>query len=305
MEATQHIVATEADAGIRLDRFIAAHDSTISRTRAQALIEAGRVSVNGKPAKSSYVVIADDEIELPSDTAIAPADTTPVAEAIPLVIVYEDAHLLIIDKPAGMVVHPAPGHSGGTLVNALLAHTSTLGNATTSRPGIVHRLDKDTSGLLIVAKDDQTLLALGRQMRAHDITKEYLALIEGTLDPPNGAIEAPIGRDPRQRQRMAIVTQGGREARTIFRTEQIIRGRSLMRATLVTGRTHQIRVHFAAVGHPVVGDAIYGRPHPPQPPRQFLHSTRLAFTHPITETPLDFTSPLPTDLSNFLDVLSR
>lgn len=291
---------TEHYAGMRLDRYIAGVAATVSRTRAQALIEAGTVMVNGQPSKASYTVVMDDVVQLPGNVSPPHAAPLPLAEDIPLHIVYEDPYLLVVDKAAGMVVHPAPGHSGGTLVNALLGHTLTLGGSDGARPGIVHRLDKDTSGLLIVAKDDATLVALGSEMRSRAITKEYLALVEGFFNPPDGAIEAPIGRDPRQRQRMAVVTQGGRAARTLFHTEERIGGRSLLRLTLVTGRTHQIRVHCAAVGHPVVGDPLYGRAQPPMPPRIFLHATRLAFAHPITGLVLDFTSPLPPDLADFL-----
>lgn len=293
------LVAAE-HAGTRLDKYVAAGTPAISRTRAQELIDTGRILVNGKPAKTSYPVMAGDQITLPADISIPRTTPLPAAEAIPLVVVYEDAHLLVIDKPAGMVVHPAPGHASGTMVNALLSHSADLGAAESERPGIVHRLDKDTSGLLLVAKDDATLLALGEQMRAHAITKTYIALVEGDMQPPVGSIEAPIGRDPRHRQRMAIVSQGGREATTMFTAERVMGGRTLLRVQLVTGRTHQIRVHFAAVGHPVVGDAIYGRPQPPQPPRQFLHATRLQLAHPITGVPLDCTSPLPPDLAGFL-----
>ena len=291
------VVIDELD-GTRLDRFVATVAPHISRTRAHALIAEGRVTLNGKAAKPSQVVETDDIVAVPADISL-PALTLPEPEAIPLTIVYEDEHLLVVDKAAGMVVHPAPGHEHGTLVNALLAHTA-LGGHTGQRPGIVHRLDKDTSGLLIVAKDDATLLAIGQQMRAHVITKVYLALVEGHLDSPTGAIEAPIGRDPRHRQRMAITSQGGRDAKTLFAAERVIHGRTLLRATLVTGRTHQIRVHFAAVGHPVVGDALYGRMQPPLPPRQFLHAAHLAFDHPITGAALDLTSPLPPDLARFL-----
>ena len=294
---------TEHHAGMRLDRYIAGVAATISRTRAQALIDAGGITVNGRSAKASYAVEPGDIIHLPGNAVLPQTAPLPIAEDIPLHIVYEDPYLLVVDKAAGMVVHPAPGHSGGTLVNALLARAGTLGGADSARPGIVHRLDKDTSGLLIVAKDDATLVALGSQMRAHAITKEYLALVEGHFDPPDGAIEAPIGRDPRQRQRMAIVTLGGRAARTLFHTEQRLSGRSLLRLTLVTGRTHQIRVHCAAVGHPVVGDPVYGRAQPPMPPRMFLHAARLAFTHPTTGAALDFASPLPADLTGFLALL--
>ncbi len=286
-------------AGERLDRFIAASMPRLSRSRAQALVAAGQVTVSGRVTRASHLVAAGDVIEIHGESAPL-TGAMPASEDVPLRIGYEDDALIVVDKPAGMVVHPAPGHAGGTLVNALLAHARALGGGHSARPGIVHRLDKDTSGLLIVAKDDTVLAALGEQMRAHTITKVYLALVEGVFDPPRGAIEAPIGRDPRQRQRMTIASQGGRPARTLFATERIIAGRSLMRLTLVTGRTHQIRVHCAAVGHPVVGAPVYGRPQPPLPPRQFLHATRLAFAHPATGAPIVCDSPLPADLADFL-----
>jgi 23S rRNA pseudouridine1911/1915/1917 synthase len=306
--ATTLVVADEYD-GWRLDRFVAAMAPQFSRTRIQALIAAGHITLDGKQIKASQVVESDDIVVLSGDAKF-PVVALPAPENIPLAIVYEDEHLIVIDKPAGMVVHPAPGHDHGTLVNALLGHTTALGGEP-SRPGIVHRLDRDTSGLIIVAKDDATLLALGEQMRARAITKMYLALVEGVLQQQEGAIEAPIGRDPRHRQRMAVVSQGGRDAKTLFAVERVVAGRSgasgrtLVRATLVTGRTHQIRVHFAAIGHPVAGDLMYGRPHPPQPPRQFLHAHHLAFAHPITGTPLTFTSPLPADLADFLAGMMR
>jgi len=293
------ITVTEDYDGLRLDRLVAAMAPEVSRTRAQALITAGRITLNGKPSKASQAVETDDLVTLPADIALPPL-TLPEPEDIPLAIVYEDDHLLVVDKPAGMVVHPAPGHEHGTLVNALLGYTAALGGGTPMRPGIVHRLDKDTSGLILVAKDDPTQLALGLMMHEHTITKEYLALVEGILDPPSGAVEAPIGRDPRHRLRMAIVTQNGRYAKTLFTTERVMRGRSLVRATLVTGRTHQIRVHFAAIGHPVVGDVLYGHAQRPLPPRQFLHATHLALPHPITGVPLIFNSPLPPDIADFL-----
>src|SRR5262249_2401681 len=202
----------------------------------------------------------------------------PGAEAIPLSILYEDAHLLVVDKPAGLVVHPAPGHEAGTLVNALLSHVPELDAAEdVARPGIVHRLDKDTSGLLVVAKDAPTHAALAAQLQEHRMIKRYLALVEGHMPVPEGTVEAPIGRDPRSRQRMALVAaeRGGREARTQFRVLRQGRGRTLLEVQLETGRTHQIRVHMAAIHHPIVGDPVYGRSQPPLPPRQFLHAAHL------------------------------
>jgi 23S rRNA pseudouridine1911/1915/1917 synthase len=209
----------------------------------------------------------------------------------------------VIDKPAGVVVHPAPGHPTGTLADALRRHVpGIVGGEDPTRPGIVHRLDKDTSGLMVVAKDAAAHIELARQMKDRAMVKRYLALVEGEMPVPEGVVEAPIGRDPRNRQRMALVSvaSGGREARTRFRVLHAARGRSLLELQLDTGRTHQIRVHLAAVQHPVVGDPVYGRPQPPLPPRQFLHAAHLALAHPATGERMAFDAPLPDDLAAFL-----
>jgi 23S rRNA pseudouridine1911/1915/1917 synthase len=200
------------------------------------------------------------------------------------------------------VVHAAPGHAGGTLVDALLAHDPGISGGDPTRPGIVHRLDKDTSGLLVIAKDAAAHEALARQMRDHTTIKRYLALVEGQPSVSEGVIEAPIGRDPRHRQRMAVVSvaSGGRDARTRFKVLRAAKGRSLLELQLETGRTHQIRVHLAAVHHPVVGDLVYGRPQPPLPPRQFLHAAHLELAHPVTSVWMSFDAPLPDDLAAFL-----
>lgn len=297
--------------GQRLDRALATTLPGISRTRAQAAIEAGRVTVNGRPAKSSLL------LEPGMHIAVEPAASTGAAGALatrhtppaePLRIVYEDAHLLVVDKQAGVVVHPAPGHPDGTLVDALLAHLPDLDTSDDpTRPGIVHRLDKDTSGLLVIAKDAPTHTVLAEQMKERRMVKRYLALVEGQMSVQEGVIEAPIGRDPRNRQRMGVVAlaAGGREARTRFRVLRSARGRTLLELQLETGRTHQIRVHLAAVHHPVVGDATYGRPQPPLPPRQFLHAAHLEFTHPATGAWLTFDAPLPPDLAGFLAAWER
>jgi 23S rRNA pseudouridine1911/1915/1917 synthase len=293
-------------AGQRLDRALALVLPQVSRTRLQAAIRAGDVTVNDRAAKPGQFVERGQRIALvPRAAAELAGDKAPVApaaEAIAIPIVYEDDALLVVDKPAGMVVHPAPGHGTGTLVNALLAHVPSLAGGEAGRPGIVHRLDKDTSGLMVVAKDVATHAALAEQMRAHQVVKRYLALVEGRMASDEGVVEAPIGRDPRQRQRMAVVSLagGGREARTRYRVLRAGHGRSLLEVQLETGRTHQIRVHLAAVGHPVVGDRTYGHPQPPQPPRQVLHAAHLAFTHPRTGEWLTFDSPLPPDLAAFL-----
>jgi len=226
-----------------------------------------------------------------------PLDVEP--EAIPLRIVYEDEDLLVVDKPAGLTVHPAPGHARHTLVNALLAHCGDLsGVGGVLRPGIVHRLDKDTSGLLLVAKNDRAHAGLSRQLKERTVEKGYLALVRGRIEQPEGVIEGAIGRDPRNRKRMAIV-EGGRPARTAYRVREYLDGMTLVEVAPSTGRTHQIRVHFAAAGHPIVGDALYGKPSS-LVGRQFLHAYRLAFRHPADGRAVAFESPLPADLEEAL-----
>jgi 23S rRNA pseudouridine1911/1915/1917 synthase len=299
------IAVDKALTGERLDRALARVVPGLSRTRAQAAIAAGRVTVDGKPAKASLPLVAGMRVELapaPQAGGAAPRGKRD-ASTPPLRVVYEDAQMLVVDKPAGVVVHPAPGHAAGTLVDALLAHEPSIeGGDDPTRPGIVHRLDKDTSGLLVIAKTPAAHAALAEQMRERRMVKRYLALVEGQMSVPEGVIEAPIGRDPRRRQRMAVVAvpAGGREARTRFRVLRTAKGRSLLELQLETGRTHQIRVHLTAVHHPVVGDPVYGRPQPPQPPRQLLHAAHLELAHPVTGEWMVFDSPLPDDLAAFL-----
>jgi 23S rRNA pseudouridine1911/1915/1917 synthase len=306
--ASRAFVVNDDVAGQRLDRALATLLPHLSRTRIQAIIRSGYVTVDDRAAKSGQLVEAGQRICLDADIegayfATQRALGRPTPEPIALPVVYEDTSLLVVDKPAGMVVHPAPGHAGGTMVNALLAHVPQIAGGDAARPGIVHRLDKDTSGLLVVAKDALSHAALAEQMRARRFIKRYLVLVEGRMPAGEGSIEAPIGRDPRQRRRMGIVSpaSGGREARTRFRVVCESRGRSLLDVQLETGRTHQIRVHLAAIGHPVVGDLVYGHPQPPQPPRQFLHAAHLEFAHPATGDWLIFESPLPPDLAAFKD----
>lgn len=291
-------------AGQRLDRALAALVPSLTRTRAHAAIEAGRVRVNGRLAKPSLPLEPGMLVTLAPEAQPVPVDTSERVQAVPpLPIVYEDTDVLVVNKPAGVVVHPAAGHATGTLVDALRAYIPGLetdGDA--SRPGIVHRLDKDTSGLLVIAKTPSAHAALAAQMKEHRMVKRYLAMVEGELPVPEGIVEAPIGRDRRFRQRMAVVAEaaGGRASRTRFRVLGTRHGRSLLELQLETGRTHQIRVHLAAVQHPVVGDRTYGRPQPPQPPRQFLHAAHLEFAHPITGAWLSFDAPLPEELTAFL-----
>lgn len=301
----QSVVVTPELAGQRLDRAVA-EIAGLSRTRAQAAIAAGRVTVNERAAKPSLALEAGMRIAIlpaPAPESAAPLAAPTAGAPPPLPIVFEDEHLLVVNKPAGVVVHPAPGHPDGTLVDALRAHIPRLATGgDTTRPGIVHRLDKDTSGLMVVAKTAEAQARLAEQMKQRRMVKRYLALVEGHMDVPEGEVEAPIGRDRRFRQRMAVVAEsaGGRQARTRFRVIAERHGRSLLELQLETGRTHQIRVHLAALRHPVVGDVTYGRGRPPLPPRQFLHALHLEFTHPISGEWLVFDAPLPADLAAFL-----
>ena len=304
----QRIELTVSEGGSRLDKFLADRLAGLSRSAIRRLIDAAQVLVNGEPAKPSYGLKPGDLIVV---SAPQPEPEEPVAEAIPLEIVYEDNALIVVNKPAGMVIHPAPGHRRGTLVNALLAHCPELAaageDAGDARPGIVHRLDRDTSGLILTAKNEQIRRALQRQFKSHQVLKVYLALLDGRLQAARGRIEAPLGRDPHHRQRMAVVP-GGREAVTEYRLLAVYAGGgySLVEAEPKTGRTHQIRVHFASIGHPVVGDPVYGRRRTRLPlARQFLHAQRVGFTHPLTGQPLEFEAPLPDDLAAVLRLLEQ
>lgn len=293
---------------VRLDKFVADRTPDLSRSAAQRLIEDGQVTVNGEPSKASYKVQRGDLVAVVLPTQ-EPEQL--VAEAIPLVVVYEDEVLLVVDKPAGMVVHPAPGHASGTLVNAILAHCPELSSTEGNRPGIVHRLDRDTSGLIVVAKNQKARRALQRQFKERLVDKAYLTLLHGHLRPAWGRIEAPIGRDPNHRQRMAVLA-GGREAVTEYHVLETFARQvgplagnySLVEAEPKTGRTHQIRVHFASIGHPVVGDGVYGWRKARLPvSRQFLHARKLGFRHPATGQHVEFQAPLPVDLAGLVEQL--
>ena len=295
--------------GSRLDRFLAEQVPELSRSAAQRLIDGGKVAVNGELLKASYKVKPGDLV-----VAFLPGmeETELLAEPIPLTVVYEDDALIVVDKPPGMVVHPAPGHTGGTLVNALLAYCPELAGSG-NRPGIVHRLDQDTSGLILVAKSEKVRRGLQQQFKDRQVEKAYLALLDGHLQPAWGRIEAPLGRDPRHRQRMSVLP-GGREAETEYhvleqyahQTGVVAGDYALVEAEPRTGRTHQIRVHFASIGHPVVGDSVYGRRRPQLPvPRQFLHAWRLGFKHPTTGRRINLETPLPPDLSPVLELLRK
>jgi 23S rRNA pseudouridine1911/1915/1917 synthase len=299
-------------AGIRLDRCLTLLDDGWSRSRAKRLIDAGRVMVNGSPGKPSARVETNDVVEV-DEPPPRPLDVE--AESIPLDVVFEDDHLLVISKPPGLVIHPAAGTPSGTLVNALLAHCDDLsGIGGRERPGIVHRLDKDTSGLLVVAKDEAAHLGLSLSFRRRQVSKTYLAVCYGVPEPREGVVDAPIDRHPRERKRMAVVATG-RPARTLYEVSEAFVGTALLRCRLVTGRTHQIRVHMAHAGHALVGDPIYsGRQwrtlEDPDTrsacrdfPRQALHAWQLGFTHPISREQVEFEAPPPEDLQELVDLL--
>lgn len=278
----------------------------LSRSYVQRLIEDGRLTVGGQPVKSNTVLEAGTSLEL--DIPDKPVATIE-AEDIPLRVVYEDADVLVIDKPAGLVTHPAPGQSTGTLVNALLARggASAYGSvAGNERPGIVHRLDRDTSGLIIVARNDAAQTALMAQLKARRVKKTYLALVQGAMDAENGRIEAPIGRDPRHYSRMAVIPSG-KQATTGYRVREQFPGWALLELDLMTGRTHQIRVHLSSIGHAVAGDPVYAtgpaRIGPRGLARMFLHSWRVEFTSPSGDRLIRAEAPLPDELETVLDSL--
>jgi 23S rRNA pseudouridine1911/1915/1917 synthase len=301
---------TTSEAGTRLDKYLASHLVALSRTQLQRLIHEGHVQLAYGVATVSYRVQEGDRITL---RVPPPQPARPVAEEIPLQIVYEDDSVLVLNKPPGLVVHPAPGHRSGTLVNALLFHCQTLsGVGGEVRPGIVHRLDKDTSGLLLVAKHDRSHRHLAAQLKARQLQRCYMALVRGAMPASHGIIDAPIGRHPQQRQKMAVVSRNGRVARTHYQVLDAWGPISLLRLSLETGRTHQIRVHLAHVGRAVLGDAVYGAGtwhlpgHPGLErevrafPRQALHAGQVRFQHPDTDQWLEFTAPLPADMAGLI-----
>jgi 23S rRNA pseudouridine1911/1915/1917 synthase len=297
------------EVGLRLDAYLASQVEGWSRARLQRLIESEDVLVNGKPAKPSYKLRENDEIEV---ELTAPESTSFVPEPIPIEIVYEDETLVVVNKPAGLVVHPAAGIHSGTLANALAYHFQQLPDSGAGvRPGIVHRLDRDTSGLLVVAKTEAALEHLSDQFRDRTVFKSYVALVHGRVNTDNGRIDQPLARDASNRTRMAVV-RGGRSALSLYRVRQRFNRFTVLDVELKTGRTHQIRVHLAWLKHPVVGDETYGggrdntiqdaklRAHVRNLGRHFLHAEKLAFTHPRTHERVEFSSPLPAQLAQLL-----
>lgn len=307
-------------AGQRTDRFLADAIGALSRSRVKSLMQDGAVLRDEHPARNPAEPVRTGSryrVQRP-----APVAAVPLPQSIPFTVLYEDADLIVLDKPAGLVVHPAPGNEDGTLVNALLAHCgdSLAGIGGERRPGIVHRLDKDTSGVMVAAKTEPALTALSAAFAARDLDRRYTALVWGAPSPAVGEIEGPIGRDPWDRKRMAIVTRGGKPALTHYATLKAwLPTASLLTCKLATGRTHQIRVHLASIGHPLVGDPVYLRRVPAaarssesaarlaliQFPRQALHASRLAFIHPRTRRPLEFETPLPSDMQDLLGRLAQ
>ena len=296
MNATEHNILVYGGE-IRLDQFLAQQDIGLTRSRLRQLIDSGDVLVNGAAVKPAHRVRPGDLVLV---SVPPPRPSVAVPQDIPLTVVYQDADLVVIDKPAGLAAHPGPGHPDQTLVNGLLALCPDIqGIGGEIRPGIVHRLDKDTSGLMIAAKTESAHHGLSQQIKDRLVHKGYLALVEGAPSPETGVIDAPIGRDPRRRTRMAV-TAGGRESRTGYRLLETAGRYSLLELQLHTGRTHQARVHLAWLGHPIFGDAVYGK-RSPLLSRHFLHAHRLAFAHPATGEPLEFRSPLPPDLEAALE----
>jgi 23S rRNA pseudouridine1911/1915/1917 synthase len=312
MASSRSLKVQGSEAGARLDAWIARQLPELSRARVQALMAEGAVRLGGRTARPSARLRGGEDvtIEIPD-----PVTAVPAPEDVPLAVVYEDARLLVVDKPPGMTVHPGAGRLSGTLVNALLHHVRDLsGIGGVLRPGIVHRLDRGTSGLMVVAKDDETHRALSAQFSSRGVEKEYLAIVHGVPRARQGTIEAAIGRDPVHRKKMSVRAPRGRAARSTYAVVETLDGAALLRVRIHTGRTHQIRVHLASLGHPIAGDATYGGTRTPssrQPAaraaldgleRPALHAARLAFTHPATGDRLQFESPLPADLR---DVLAR
>ena len=300
-QESEHILI---EVGERLDKALAARLESLSRAQVQILIREGLVTVDGRPVKASYRIEGGEVVRV--RVPLPEEGQGPKPEPIELDIVYEDETIAAINKPAGMVVHPAYGHTSGTLVNAVLARWPQIAAfSEPERAGIVHRLDKDTSGVILVAKTAAALERLRAQFRTRAVAKRYLALVEGLPDTPDGLIDAPIGRDPNQRKRMAVV-RGGREAVTEYHVLETYADFSLLEVLPRTGRTHQIRVHLAFVGHPVVGDTVYGRRKQSIKLNQhFLHAASLTVARPDTGEPITVEAPLPVALQNILDKLPR
>ncbi|GAX90976.1 pseudouridine synthase [Effusibacillus lacus] len=303
MEASELFQVDEEMAGERIDRFLAERVADLSRSQIQGLIEHGFVLVSGKQVKSNYKLRSGDEILLslpePEPTEVEP-------ENIPLEIVFEDSDVVVVNKPRGMVVHPAAGHMKGTLVNALLYHCKDLSGINgILRPGIVHRIDKDTSGLIMAAKNDAAHVSLAQQLKDHTVTRKYTAIVHGVVSHDLGTVDAPIGRHPVNRLKMAVVKQGGRHAVTHFSVLERFKEYTLLECKLETGRTHQIRVHMDFIGHPLAGDPVYGPKRTLEIDGQALHAQVLGFAHPRTGEYMEFSSDLPEDMERLIEQLRQ
>ncbi|NRS16053.1 RluA family pseudouridine synthase [Brevibacillus sp. HB1.4B] len=292
-----------ADTSERIDKFITLQNEDWSRSQVQAWVKEGRVTVNGEPIKNNYKLQAEDEVTLrvppPKEMAIQP-------EEMSLDIVYEDSDVVVVTKPRGLVVHPAPGHYSGTLVNGLLAHCKDLSGINgVLRPGIVHRIDKDTSGLLMIAKNDKAHMGLAEQLKAHTVNRKYVAIVHGVIPHEMGTIEAPIGRDPKNRQQMAVVFENSKPAVTHFIVLERFKEYTLVELKLETGRTHQIRVHMKYIGYPLAGDPKYGPKNTLELDGQALHAKTLGFIHPRTGDQLEFEAPMPKEMLDAIEVLRQ
>lgn len=300
-----HLTAGSEDGGVRLDSFLAARLPDLTRSAAARLIETGRVTVNGRAPAKSFKLTGGETVavELPD-----PEPIEALPQDIPLDVVYEDADVIVVNKPSGLVVHPAPGHPDGTLVNALLHHCgdSLSGVGGALRPGIVHRIDRDTSGLIIAAKNDAAHLALSAQLQDHTLARTYEAVVVGNLREETGTVDAPIGRHHTDRKKMAVTDRGGKSAVTHWEVLERFPGLTHVRCRLETGRTHQIRVHMAYIGHPIYGDTVYGAQKPvPGLTGQCLHAVGLRFMHPRTEELVELSCPLDREFAALLEKLRR
>lgn len=301
------VVPAEAG-GQRIDKWLSGELADLSRSRIQGLIRSGDVAVNGRPVKAHAAVRAGWVVTVRIPDPVAAPGL--VAEAIPLAVLYEDCDIIVIDKPAGLVVHPGAGNRRGTLVNALLHRCGPLpGIGGEMRPGIVHRLDKGTSGVMVAARSERAMAHLAKQFRERSVSKEYLALVWGRPKPGRGRIETALGRSARDRKKMSVRARVGRKAVTVYETVEEFEKVSLLRVCIETGRTHQIRVHLSFRGHPVVGDGTYGRRRGPgllpgpEPARPMLHAARLALEHPVSGRRMEFSAPLPADMAGLLKAL--
>ena len=301
----QRLEVSPEDAGVRVDKYLAEQLPDITRSYLQKLLKDGSVEMNGKPVKASAKTVAGAVITL---TIPEPEEPEILPEDIPLDILYEDSDVILINKPKGMVVHPAAGHYTGTLVNALMYHCKgdLSGINGVLRPGIVHRIDKDTTGVLIVCKNDKAHNALAEQLKEHSITRKYRAIVCGNLKEDEGTVDAPLGRHPQDRKKMAIVRTGGKRAVTHYRVLERFGNYTYIECQLETGRTHQIRVHMASLGHPLLGDEVYGRAKSPfKLEGQTLHAMVLGFIHPTTGAYLEFEAPLPEYFEKLLEKLRK